>query len=92
MNNPDHKTPFFIKQIDLKFIIGGSILISVLYVILSFILFMNSGARTTISEINAGMNISDPQHSDIDTTRPINANDIDNYVSNIKTLTTSPFE
>ena len=44
---------------------------------------MNSGARLTISEINAGMSLSNPDHSDIDATKPIKANDIDTYASSI---------
>lgn len=71
------------QQIDLRIMLGIVILISVIYCSLSITFFWNSSARTTIAEIRAGMNISNPDHSEVDTTKPIKANDIDNYSANI---------
>lgn len=84
MAKPKKTKSTFVKyEMDIKLLLLVIIIIAILYVMMSFIFFLNSNARTTVSEILAGMSISDPEHSDVDTTKPIKASDIDNYAAGI---------
>ena len=60
-----------------------AILISVAMVGISFVVFLNSGAYTTVKQISAAADVLQTNLDDIDTSSPIQASDIDEYAQKL---------
>lgn len=66
-------------KLNLAWAIALTIGISSLMVFLSFMIFINSGAYTTVKQISAAANVLQTGLDDIDTKSPIQATDIEDY-------------
>lgn len=60
-----------------------TVLISGTLVVISFVIFLNSGAYATVKQISAAADVLQANLDDIDTSSPIQASDIDDYAQNL---------
>jgi len=67
--------------------IGIAVLVATIMTIVTTLIFLNSGAYTTVKQIQTGSEIITPYQLSqvgIDTSKPIKASDIDDYASTIQ--------
>lgn len=72
------------EGIPFKWVIITTIFLSVSMVSLSFIIFLRSGAYDTVKQIRVATEVlQDDSLSSVDTTSPINAEDIEEFVTSL---------
>ncbi|MCB9817659.1 MAG: hypothetical protein R3B12_05200 [Candidatus Saccharimonadales bacterium] len=67
------------KELNLAWMIGLTIAVSAVLVFISFFVFLNSGAYATVKQISAAQQVLQSDLDDIDTTSPIQADDLEYY-------------
>ncbi len=73
-----------IQKLNLLWIVIITIGISAVLVILSFFIFLNSGAYDTVKQISAAEDVLAASVEGIDTTSPIQASDLDEYAQSLQ--------
>lgn len=72
-----------IQKLNLLWIVIITIGISTILVILSFAIFLNSGAYDTVQQISAAEDVLAASIEGIDTTSPIQASDLEEYAESL---------
>ena len=72
-----------IQKLNLLWIVIITIAISTVLVLLSFAIFLNSGAYDTVQQISAAEDVLAASVEGIDTTSPIQASDLDEYAQSL---------
>lgn len=73
-----------IQKLNLLWIVIITIGISAVLVVLSFFIFLQSGAYDTVKQISAAEDVLAASVEGIDTTSPIQASDLDEYAQSLQ--------
>ena len=73
-----------LKDLNLAWVLGLTIVISAVMVTISVVIFLSSGAYDTVKQISAAADVLQTDLEGIDTSSPIQASDIDEYGKNLR--------